>query len=43
MQYILYYLPGNKGDEFREEIQSFFKEKITDDIKPIVGYLLNIP
>ncbi|MEG1543887.1 MAG: Abi family protein [Tannerellaceae bacterium] len=43
MQYILYYLPGNKGDDFREEIQSFFKEKMTDDIKPMVGYLLDIP
>ncbi|EOA58513.1 hypothetical protein HMPREF1214_02085 [Bacteroides sp. HPS0048] len=43
MQYILYYLPGNKGDEFREEIQSFFKEKMTDDIKSMVGYLLEIP
>ncbi|MCB9017422.1 MAG: Abi family protein [Paludibacteraceae bacterium] len=43
IQYILYYLPGNKGNEFREEIQSFFKEKMTDDIKPMVGYLLDIP
>lgn len=43
IQYLLYYLPNNKGEEFREQLKSFFAKKITPDIRPIVGYLENTP
>lgn len=43
IQYLLYYLPNNKGDDFRNQIESFFEKWITDDIVPIVGYLKDTP
>lgn len=43
IQYLLYYLPNNKGNRFRNELQSFFSKNISDDIRPMVGYLENIP
>ena len=43
IQYLLYYLPNNRGDEFREKMKKFFHEKITADIRPMVGYLNTIP
>lgn len=43
IQYLLYYLPCNKGDEFREKMKLFFETQITEDIRPMVGYLQNVP
>ena len=43
IQYLLYYLPNNKGNVFRDEMKSFFSKNITEDIKPMVGYLEQIP
>lgn len=43
VQYLLYYLPNNKGDLFRDEMKSFFSKNISNDIKPMVGYLEQIP
>lgn len=43
IQYMLYYLPGKRGDEFRERMKSFFDERITEDIKPMVGFLKATP
>ena len=43
IQYLLYYLPENKGDEFRDTLKSFFASEITNDIRPMVGYLESIP
>ena len=43
IQYLLYYLPNNRGDEFREKMKEFFHDKITEDIRPMVGYLNAIP
>lgn len=43
IQYLLYYLPNNKGDEFRDRMKKFFDTMITDDIRPMVGYLNDVP
>lgn len=43
IQYLLYYLPNNKGNVFRDEMKSFFSKNITEDIKSMVGYLEQIP
>lgn len=43
IQYLLYYLPNNKGNEFRDRMKSFFADKITEDILPMVGYLNDVP
>lgn len=43
IQYLLYYLPNNKGNEFRDRMKEFFENMITEDIQPMVGYLNDIP
>lgn len=43
IQYFLYYLPNDKGNEFRDRMKSFFATHITNDIRPVVGYLNDVP
>ena len=43
IQYLLYYLPNNRGNEFREVMMEFFANNIKDDIRPFVGYFEETP
>ena len=43
MQYFLYYLSEKRGNEFRDSLIGFFNSSITDDIRPMVGYMSGTP
>ena len=43
MQYFLYYLSEKRGNEFRDKISDFFNNSITEDIRPMVGYMMETP
>lgn len=42
IQYLLYYLPNNKGERFKNDMEKFL-DKMENDIMPFVGYLKDTP
>ena len=43
IQYFLFYLPGNKGEQFSKEIRRLLNQHRKEDIMEYVGYLNDIP
>lgn len=43
VQYFLFYLPGNKGEQFIKEIRRLLNQHRKEDIMEYVGYLNDIP
>ena len=43
MQYFLFYLPDDKGNEFRAVVKAYINSNCTEAIKPMIGYLSEIP
>ena len=43
IQYFLFYLPGNKGEQFSKEVRRLLNQHRKEDIMEYVGYLNDIP
>ena len=43
IQYFLFYLPGNKGEQFSKEVRRLLNQHCKEDIMEYVGYLNDIP